>query len=149
MSIVQNGVRLCVYSRPVTLPDAKGDVVRELIEEARKRGVRVKLLLLDRAFFTVECINLLKEFGIEFVMPCVCNERVQAAVDSGREGRLLFAIHDSSKDEATFTMVVYWSWKKGKLIPFATNIEGTPGGSSGRYRGSTGGDGGSRRRSGR
>ena len=125
MSIVQNGVRLCVYSRPVTLPDAKGDVVRELIEEARKRGVRVKLLLLDRAFFTVECINLLKEFGIEFVMPCVCNERVQAAVDSGREGRLLFAIHDSSKDEATFTMVVYWSWKKGKLIPFATNVEGS------------------------
>lgn len=126
ISIVQDGLRLCVYSRPVTLLDTKVDVVRELIEEAGKRGVRIKLVLLDRAFFTVECINLLKELGLQFIMPCVCNERVQGAVDSfGREeGKLPFAIHDSSKNEATFTMVVYWSREKGKLIPFATNIEG-------------------------
>jgi len=125
ISIAQDGLRLCVYSRPVTLLDPKADIVRELIEEARKRGVKIQHLLLDRAFFTVECINLLKELRIQFVMPCVCSERVQGAVDSfGREGRLPFAIHDSSKNEATFTMVVYWSEKKLKFIPFATNIEG-------------------------
>ncbi len=124
ISIVQDGLRLCVYSRPVTLLDPKVDVVRELIEEAEKRGVRIKLLLLDRAFFTVDCINLLKELRIKFVIPCVCNERVQGAVDSlGKEGRLPFAIHDSSKNEASFTMVVYWSERKMKLIPFATNVE--------------------------
>jgi len=33
ISIVQDGVRLCVYSRPVTLLDTKGDVVRDLIGE--------------------------------------------------------------------------------------------------------------------
>jgi len=125
MSIVKDGLRLCVYSRPVTLLDPKVDVVRELIEEAERRGVKVELLLLDRAFFTVECINLLKELRIRFVMPCVCNERVQGAVDSfGREGRLPFAIHDSSKNEAAFTMVVCWSERKLKLMPFATNIDG-------------------------
>jgi len=125
ISIVQDGIRLCVYSRPVTLLDTKGDVVRELIEEAGKRGVKIKLVLLDRAFFTVECINLLRGHDLRFIMPCVCNERVQGAVDSfGKEGKLPFAIHDSSKNEATFTMVVYWSREKGKFIPFATNVDG-------------------------
>ena len=100
-------------------------MVRELVDEARKRGVRIKLVLLDRAFFTVECINLLKGLGLEFVMPCVCNERVQGAVDSfGKEGAVPFSIRDSSKNEASFTMVVYWSREKGKFIPFATNVEG-------------------------
>jgi hypothetical protein len=50
-------------------------VVRELIEEAERRGVKVGLLLLDRAFFTVECINLPKELRIRFVMPCVSVRR--------------------------------------------------------------------------
>jgi hypothetical protein len=126
ISIVQDGVRLCVYSRPVTLLDLKGDVVKELVEEAGRRGVRIKLVLLDRAFFTVECINLLKGLGLEFITPCVCNERVQGAVDSfGKEGKLPFAIHDSSKNEASFAMVVYWSKEKGRFIPFATNVEGS------------------------
>ena len=127
ISIVQDGVRLCVYSRPVTLLDTKGDVVRDLIGEARRSGVKIKIILLDRAFFTVECINLLKNLGLQFIMPCVCNERVQSAVDSfgGNEGKLPFSIHDSSKNEATFTMVMYWSRAKGKFIPFATNVEGS------------------------
>ena len=126
MSIVQDGLRLCVCSRPVTLLDVKVDVVKGLVDETtRKRGVRVRLLLLDRAFLTVKCINLLKELGLEFVMPCVCNERVQGAVDSfGREGRIPFSIRDSSGNETSFTMVVCWSEEKGKLIPFATNVEG-------------------------
>jgi Transposase DDE domain len=125
ISIVQDGLRLCVYSRPVTLLDAKVDVVRELVEEARKRGVKVKLLLMDRAFFTVECIGLLNGLSVKFVTPCVCNERVQRAVDSlGREGRLPFSIRDSHQvDEASFTMVVCWSRRQKKLIPFATNID--------------------------
>jgi len=126
ISIVQDGLRLCVYSKPVTLLEMKGDVVRELIEEAGRRGVKIKLLLLDRAFYTVECINLLLELRIQFIMPCVCNERVQGAVDSfGKEGRLSFSIHDNSGNKAGFTMVVYWSKEKGKFIPFATNVEGS------------------------
>ena len=126
ISIVQDGLRLCVYSRPVTLLDVKVDVVRELIEEAGKRGVKVKLLLLDRAFFTTACLNLLTEMAVDFITPCVCNARIQGAVDSlGKEGIMSFSIHDSSKTEAAFTMVVYWSKTKRKLIPFATNIRGS------------------------
>ncbi len=127
ISIVQDGLRLCVYSMPVTLLDVKVDVVKKLMEEAERRGVKIKLLLLDRAFFTTACINLLKGMGVDFITPCVCNERVQGAVDSlrGKEGVLPFSIHDNdSKKVASFTMVVYWSERKAKLIPFATNVRG-------------------------
>jgi len=125
IAIVQDGLRLCVCSKPVTLLDVKVDVVRELIEEAEKRGVKVKLLLLDREFFTVDCISLLKRMSVEFIMPCVCNGRVQRAVDSlGREGKVPFAIHESARnDEASFTMVVCWSERKSKLVPFATSLD--------------------------
>ena len=125
ISIVQDGLRLCVYSMPVTLLDVKVDVVRELVQEAARRGVKVKLLLMDRAFFTVDCINLLKGLGVRFITPCVCNERVQRAVDSlGREGRLPFSIRDSHQvEEASFAMVVCWNKAQRKLIPFATNVE--------------------------
>jgi IS4 transposase len=42
----------------------------------------------------------------------------------GRDGRLPFAIHDSSKNEAAFTIIVCWSKRKLKLMPLATNIDG-------------------------
>jgi DDE family transposase len=129
ISIVQDGLRICVYSMPVTLLDVKVDVVKKLMEEAERRGVKIKLVLLDRAFFTTACINLLKDMAVDFITPCVCNERVQGAVDSlgKEEGVLPFSIHDndSKKKVASFTMVVYWSKRKGKLIPFATNIRGS------------------------
>ena len=126
ISVVQDGVRLCVSSRPLTFLDVQVDVVRELVEEAERRGVKIKLVLLDRAFFAVVCINLLKGLGLKFVMPCACNERVQREVDSfGREGRLPFPTRDSHQaEEASFTIVACWSEKNGKLIPLATNVEG-------------------------
>jgi hypothetical protein len=123
-SIVQDGLRLCVYSRPVTLLDVKVDFVRELIEQAEGRGVRIRLLLLG-AFFATEWVNLLEGMDVDFIMPYVCNGRVQATVDSlEREGTLPFSIHDNSTGRrASFTMVVCWSERKGKLIPFATNVD--------------------------
>jgi len=126
ISIVQDGLRLCVYSMPVTLLDVKVDVVRKLVEEAGKRGVKISLVLMDRAFFTTACLDLLRGMAIDFITPCVCNARIQSAVDSlGKEGVLPFSIHENDpKRVAPFTMVVCGSKKTGKLIPFATNVKG-------------------------
>lgn len=122
MSIVEDGLRLCIYSRPVTLLDSKADVVRELIEASRRRGVRIRYLLLDRAFFTVECINLLKSMGIRFIMPAVKNERVRKAMESAAEKALEFSIHDSDGGEASFTMPLHRR-EDGVILAFATNID--------------------------
>lgn len=124
ISIVEKGRKVCVYSLPVNLLDQKREVLSRLITEARMRGVVIETLLLDRAFFTTECINLLNEMDVSFIMPCVCSGRVSAAVDSlGRPGRFgTFSISNSERETAEFTMVVCRG-KKGKLIPFATNID--------------------------
>ena len=96
MPVVKDGIRLRAYSGPVTLLDVKVDLVRERVEKAEGRGVKIKLVPLNSAYFTVECINLLEGMGVDSITPCVCNERVQREVDSfGREGRLLLAIRDS------------------------------------------------------
>jgi DDE family transposase len=126
ISIVEKGRRICIYSLPVNLLDLKSEVLERLITEARLRGVVIETLLLDRAFFTVECINLLNGMNVSFIMPCVCNSRVNDAVDSfGRPGRFgSFSISNSEGETAEFTMVVCRGKKKGrKLIPFATNID--------------------------
>jgi hypothetical protein len=75
--------------------------------------------------FTVDCINTLDEMEIKFIMPCVANERVQAAIDTlGKTGKIeKFPIYNSHHVEAKFTMIAVRN-DKGKLIAFATNITG-------------------------
>lgn len=121
ISIVQDGLRFCVYSRLVTILDSKRDIVRELVEEARRRGIKIAYLLLDRAFFTVECINLLKELNISFIMPAIKNERVKEAIESSREGSFHFSIRDCYGGEASFTLLLH-KREDGEIIAFATNI---------------------------
>jgi hypothetical protein len=80
------------------------------------RGIKIKMLLVDRAFFTVDCTNALDEMEIKFIMPCVANERVQSAIDTlGRTGKIdKFPIYNSERAEATFTMIVVRN-DKGEL----------------------------------
>ena len=126
MSVVENGKRICIYTVRITLlSEEKHEILRRLITQALARGIKIKMLLVDRAFFTVDCINALHEMKIKFIMPCVGNERVQAAIDTlGRTGKLeKFPIYNAKRVEAVFTMIVVRN-DKGKLMGFATNIAG-------------------------
>lgn len=126
ISVVEKGKRICVYTVRITLlSEEKHKILRKLLTEAIARGIKIKMLLVDRAFFTVDCINALKEMKIKFIMPCVGNERVQSAIDTlGRPGKLdKFPIHNANRVEASFTMIVVRN-DKGELKGFATNIGG-------------------------
>lgn len=126
LSVVENGRRICIYTVQITLlSEEKHEILRKLITQALARGIKIKILLVDRAFFTVACINILTEMEIKFIMPCVGNERVKAAIDTlGRTGKIeKFPIYNANRMEATFTMVVVRN-DKGELIGFATNITG-------------------------
>ncbi|MHB8567632.1 MAG: transposase [Nitrososphaerales archaeon] len=75
ISVVENGRRICIYTVQITLlSEEKYEILRRLITQARARGIQIKMLLVDRAFFTVDCINTLDEMEIKFIMPCVGNE---------------------------------------------------------------------------
>ena len=126
ISVVENGRRICVYSVQITLlSEEKHEILKRLIAQAMARGIKIEILLVDRAFFTVDCINTLKEMKVKFIMPCVGNERVAAAIDTlGKTGKIAnFPIHNIQHDEATFTMVVVRNDRK-KLMGFAANISG-------------------------
>jgi hypothetical protein len=62
---------------------------------------------------------------IQFIMPCVGNERVKSAIDTlGKTGKIAnLPIYNAQHGVATFTMIVARNYKS-ELIAFATNISG-------------------------
>lgn len=88
--LVEGGRRYTIRSRLVTWLELseKAKIVEELLSEARRQGVHIRLLLLDRGFYTQEVIKTLKAMGIRFLIAVPKNERVKGAIlDYYRTGR--------------------------------------------------------------
>jgi hypothetical protein len=51
------------------------DVVQQLLAIIRSRGVKVRFLLLDKGFFSVEVITYLKRTGVGFIIPVIIRGR--------------------------------------------------------------------------
>ena len=80
IDIVEAGRRLTVYSSPVNQFSEKAEVVEKLIFEARARGIHISIVLLDRAFFTVDVIATLKRLEVYFIIPAVKHDTVKEAM---------------------------------------------------------------------
>ena len=80
IDIVEAGRRLTLYSTTVNQFCEKAEIVRKLIFEARARGIHIGVVLLDRAFFTVDVITMLKSLRVFFIIPAVKNDTVKAAM---------------------------------------------------------------------
>jgi len=70
--VLQQGHRFTVALRRVRKGETREQVVRDLLRQARARGVRPRKVLLDRAFFTVGVVRYLQAARCPFVilMPC-------------------------------------------------------------------------------
>lgn len=79
--VVEAGRRLTLYTMPIHQFTDKARAVKKLLEAAKARGVHIGLILLDRAFFTVEVIRVLKGLRIRFIMPAVKNRKVKDAIN--------------------------------------------------------------------
>ena len=62
-AVVHKGHR---YTLALTYGEAMKDVVQRLLATVRRRGVKIKFLLLDKGFFSVETIMYLKHAGHEW-----------------------------------------------------------------------------------
>ena len=80
IDIVEAGRRLTLYTMTVNQFTEKAQAVEKLISEAKARGVRIGIVLLDRAFFTVDVIRTLKRLGVYFIIPAVKNDKVKEAM---------------------------------------------------------------------
>jgi putative transposase len=69
--VVHKGCRWTVALLPVCHADPWDEVVRGLLRQARRAGVRVRYLLLDRGFYSVAVVRYLQRARCPFVMPVI------------------------------------------------------------------------------
>jgi putative transposase len=69
--VIVNGERFTLALTFVWAEDRLPQVLARLRKRLRQTGIRTKLLLLDRAFFTVEIIDQLQRDGQPFIMPVI------------------------------------------------------------------------------
>ena len=80
--LVERGRRYVIKSRLVTPLDLseKAQIVEELVMEARRQGLQIRLLLLDKGFYSYEVIKTLKAMEVKFIIAAPKNNRVKEAI---------------------------------------------------------------------
>lgn len=79
IDILKPNERYTLHSIPVKQFDSKVQHLRTLITEAEKH-VKIKLILLDRGFCTIDCINFLRENGYKYLMPVSKDDKIKKEV---------------------------------------------------------------------
>jgi putative transposase len=114
--VVLKGQRFTVALTAVTKGESMKDVLRRLLKQARSVGVKARLVLLDRGFYSVEVIRYLQAARQPFLMPVVIRglkandprgpsgTRVFAAMK--RSGWFKYTVTGGSKRTATVSICV-------------------------------------------
>ena len=69
--VIHKGLRYTLGLTRVTRSEPMKDIVQRLLAVVRRRGVKIKYLLLDKGFFTAAVIDYLKRAGHGFLIPAV------------------------------------------------------------------------------
>ena len=122
LDIVQPGKRYTLLALPITQVNNKNDILKELIEFARKR-VKIKYVLLDKGFCNTESQKLLQSFGIKYIMMCRKDQKIKDILEINP---LPFVLNDCVMGGDVFynMAAIKRLNKKGKEIinAYATNI---------------------------
>jgi hypothetical protein len=89
--VVLRGQRFTVALTAVAKGEPLADVLRRLLKQARSVGVKPRLLLLDRGFYSVDVIRYLQAARHPFLMPAVIRGR-KADHPRGPGGTRVFAV---------------------------------------------------------
>jgi len=74
-AVVHKGHRYTLALLRVEHGTTMKDVVQRLLKIVRSRGVKIRFLLLDKGFFSVEVISYLKRAGVGFIIPAMVRGR--------------------------------------------------------------------------
>lgn len=133
--IVEKGKRVTIFTIPVYQLDDLSTICEELIKAAWIRGIKIKKLLIDRGFYSVDVMNTLDRLGVEYLMPAIKNERTKQAIVDYHHHLIpkmvkKFQIRNSQKEVASFGLLIYRKKdaKETDPIPdqymvFATNMK--------------------------
>src|SRR3954452_23842414 len=73
--VIRKGQRYTVALTGVRKGESLKDVVQRLLQQAARVGIRPRLLLLDRGFYSVAVVRYLQQARYPFLMPVVCHGR--------------------------------------------------------------------------
>jgi putative transposase len=76
--VVHRGHRYTLALTRVEQSEPMQDVVKRLVRIVRRRGVRIKFLLLDKGFFSLGVIDYLRRAGYGFIIPAAVRGRKPA-----------------------------------------------------------------------
>ena len=93
--VVLKGQRFTVALTAVAKSEPLKDVLQRLLKQARSVGVKPRLLLLDRGFYSVDVIRYLQAARYPFLMPVVIRGR-KADDRRGPSGTRVFAVKKRS-----------------------------------------------------
>ena len=74
-TVVHKGHRYTLALIRVEKDEKMKSVVQRLLAIVRRRGVKIRYLLLDKGFFSVEVISALKRAGVGFIIPAMVRGR--------------------------------------------------------------------------
>jgi len=74
-TVIHKGHRYTLALTRVEHGEKMKEVVQRLLGSVRRRGIKVRFLLLDKGFFSVEVISYLKRAGVGFIIPAIVRGR--------------------------------------------------------------------------
>lgn len=122
IEIVEHGRRFTLYWLPFGPFDTKAKIVERLIEEARKI-IRIRCLLVDRGFFSVDVIKTLISLGVKFLMPAIRNKRIKPMIAANRKDCIVPYTMGTKHNNVTFNLMFVEDKEEGETYVFATNMD--------------------------
>jgi len=117
--IVEDGKRLCIEALPVYSDDEKPIVLSKVLQSI-KRIVKIKLVLLDRGFYGVNCIFELKKARVFFILPVIKDSKMKKLIQEHRTELPWIGTHMlGDKNAETFTVCL--KRVDDEVYGFATN----------------------------
>jgi hypothetical protein len=119
IAIVEDGKRFTLKVLPVTPLSAVEDIVAELIAYAL-HFVSIRVVLLDRGFYSNDVIKKIKDAEVNYVMPAIKNQKVKDVMQMAYEKGPV--TYEMSKG-VTYSLMVVKDEDNDKLLPYATNMK--------------------------
>ncbi|KXA93488.1 hypothetical protein AKJ66_01975 [candidate division MSBL1 archaeon SCGC-AAA259E22] len=117
--VIVDGERFTLRAIPVSSLSNKEEIIEELLDYAEKM-VDIGTLYVDREFFTVDCIKVLKQKNIKFLMPATKNDRVKREMEEGHPRVVDFEYGVKRKHPVNFNLGIVEN-DNGDVKTFATN----------------------------
>ncbi len=102
------------------------EFVRKIVQKCMRMGIPVRMVLLDREFYSVAVMKTLRELGQNFIMPAVQNKGTNRAIKEHQEGKRGAVSEYTMKSpdgiKFTFNFVIVYNEEDEKYYTFATSI---------------------------